>query len=140
MTDFIPFFFLSRFLLLARTPLCWMDLKMQVLRWKKQRFVLLFQRLWGNWKTDNQEAYNNMMYVIMCSTVLCHIIEICLQARLNEIITSGVKTVQSNGISPWMADGSGLPSNASELLPKLVTALNLLVYIMYRSSILHLVE
>lgn len=79
------------------------------------------------------------MYVIMCSTVLCHIIEIYLQARLNEIITSGVKT-QSNGISPWMADGSGLPSNASELLLKLVTAFNLLVYIMYRSSILHSVE
>ncbi|XP_050380160.1 inositol hexakisphosphate and diphosphoinositol-pentakisphosphate kinase VIP1-like isoform X2 [Argentina anserina] len=43
------------------------------------------------------------------------------KARLNEIITSGAKTVQSNEISPWMADGGGLPSNALELLPKLVT-------------------
>ncbi|XP_062151257.1 inositol hexakisphosphate and diphosphoinositol-pentakisphosphate kinase VIP1-like isoform X6 [Alnus glutinosa] len=44
------------------------------------------------------------------------------KARLNEIITSGAKTVQNNGSSevPWMADGAGLPSNASELLPKLV--------------------
>ncbi|PQQ06741.1 inositol hexakisphosphate and diphosphoinositol-pentakisphosphate kinase 2 isoform X1 [Prunus yedoensis var. nudiflora] len=30
------------------------------------------------------------------------------------------KTVHSNATPPWMADGSGLPSNASELLPKLV--------------------
>uniref|UniRef100_A0A5B7AQP5 Inositol hexakisphosphate and diphosphoinositol-pentakisphosphate kinase n=1 Tax=Davidia involucrata TaxID=16924 RepID=A0A5B7AQP5_DAVIN len=44
------------------------------------------------------------------------------KARLNDIITSGVKTVHSNGSSekPWMIDGAGLPSNASELLPKLV--------------------
>ncbi|KAE8021630.1 hypothetical protein FH972_007504 [Carpinus fangiana] len=44
------------------------------------------------------------------------------KARLNEIITSGAKTVQNNGSSevPWMVDGAGLPSNASELLPKLV--------------------
>ncbi|ONI19333.1 hypothetical protein PRUPE_3G272600 [Prunus persica] len=42
------------------------------------------------------------------------------KARLNEIITSGAKTVHNNATSPWMADGSGLPSNASELLPKLV--------------------
>ncbi|PRQ53685.1 putative phosphotransferase with a phosphate group as acceptor [Rosa chinensis] len=42
------------------------------------------------------------------------------KARLNEIITSGVKTAQSNGISPWMADGGGLPPNALELLPDLV--------------------
>lgn len=48
--------------------------------------------------------------------------------RLNEIITSGVKTVHSNGSptvnsngSPlWMMDGAGLPSNAFDLLPKLV--------------------
>ncbi|GMJ09319.1 VIP1 homolog 2, ARABIDOPSIS HOMOLOG OF YEAST VIP1 2, VIP homolog 1 [Hibiscus trionum] len=45
------------------------------------------------------------------------------KARLNEIITSGVRTTHSNVTSecPWMADGAGLPSNASELLPKLVT-------------------
>ncbi|XP_004302363.1 PREDICTED: inositol hexakisphosphate and diphosphoinositol-pentakisphosphate kinase 2-like isoform X2 [Fragaria vesca subsp. vesca] len=43
------------------------------------------------------------------------------KARLNEIITSGVKPAQSNGTSPWMSDGGGLPSNALELLPKLVT-------------------
>ena len=43
-----------------------------------------------------------------------------LQARLNEIITSGAKTVLNNGSPPWMADGAGLPSNAFELLPKLV--------------------
>ncbi|XP_059449630.1 inositol hexakisphosphate and diphosphoinositol-pentakisphosphate kinase VIP2-like isoform X2 [Corylus avellana] len=44
------------------------------------------------------------------------------KARLNEIITSGAKTVQNNGSSevPWMVDGAGLSSNASELLPKLV--------------------
>lgn len=45
------------------------------------------------------------------------------KARLNEIIISAAKTVHSNGTSecPWMTDGAGLPSNASELLPKLVT-------------------
>ncbi|KAK8672605.1 hypothetical protein V6N13_110970 [Hibiscus sabdariffa] len=45
------------------------------------------------------------------------------KARLNEIITSGVKTTHSNATSecPWMADGAGLPSNAPELLSKLVT-------------------
>ncbi|KAJ6926915.1 inositol hexakisphosphate and diphosphoinositol-pentakisphosphate kinase VIP2-like isoform X1 [Populus alba x Populus x berolinensis] len=44
------------------------------------------------------------------------------KARLNEIITSVAKIVNSNGSSecPWMTDGAGLPSNASELLPKLV--------------------
>ncbi|KAL3813340.1 hypothetical protein ACJIZ3_014608 [Penstemon smallii] len=43
------------------------------------------------------------------------------KARLNEIITSGTKAVHSNGLleKPWMADGAGLPTNASELLPKL---------------------
>ncbi|KAL5095968.1 hypothetical protein RYX36_000295 [Vicia faba] len=44
------------------------------------------------------------------------------KARLNEIITSSLKTVHSDE-SPefsWMIDGAGLPSNASELLPKLV--------------------
>ncbi|KAL6325331.1 hypothetical protein AAG906_023176 [Vitis piasezkii] len=43
------------------------------------------------------------------------------KARLNEIITSGAKN-HTNGSSdvPWMTDGGGLPSNASELLPKLV--------------------
>ncbi|XP_024027955.1 inositol hexakisphosphate and diphosphoinositol-pentakisphosphate kinase VIP2 isoform X3 [Morus notabilis] len=40
--------------------------------------------------------------------------------RLNEIITSGAKTVDSNGSPLWMMDGAGLPSNAFELLPKLV--------------------
>ncbi|XP_020211346.1 inositol hexakisphosphate and diphosphoinositol-pentakisphosphate kinase VIP2 isoform X1 [Cajanus cajan] len=45
------------------------------------------------------------------------------KARLNEIITSSSKTIHSNG-SPefsWMVDGAGLPPNASELLPKLVS-------------------
>ncbi|KAK6928282.1 Histidine phosphatase superfamily, clade-2 [Dillenia turbinata] len=44
------------------------------------------------------------------------------KARLNEIITCGAKAVQSNGSPefPWMVDGAGLPSNASELLPNLV--------------------
>ncbi|KAF3444746.1 hypothetical protein FNV43_RR14439 [Rhamnella rubrinervis] len=42
------------------------------------------------------------------------------KARLNEIITSGAKTVHNNGSPPWLADGAGLPSNAFELLPKLV--------------------
>ncbi|XP_039009838.1 inositol hexakisphosphate and diphosphoinositol-pentakisphosphate kinase VIP2-like isoform X2 [Hibiscus syriacus] len=45
------------------------------------------------------------------------------KSRLNEIITSGVRSAHSNVTSecPWMTDGAGLPSNASELLPKLVT-------------------
>ncbi|KAI7741396.1 hypothetical protein M8C21_000856 [Ambrosia artemisiifolia] len=44
------------------------------------------------------------------------------KARLNELITSGVKAAQANGFSkqPWMVDGAGLPVNASELLPTLV--------------------
>ncbi|XP_030469938.1 inositol hexakisphosphate and diphosphoinositol-pentakisphosphate kinase VIP2-like isoform X1 [Syzygium oleosum] len=44
------------------------------------------------------------------------------KAMLNEIITTGVSKGSSNGSSelPWMADGVGLPSNASELLPELV--------------------
>ncbi|XP_027153017.1 inositol hexakisphosphate and diphosphoinositol-pentakisphosphate kinase VIP2 isoform X4 [Coffea eugenioides] len=44
------------------------------------------------------------------------------KTRLHEIITSGVKAVHENGSSekPWMVDGAGLPSNASELLPELV--------------------
>ncbi|XP_035547617.1 inositol hexakisphosphate and diphosphoinositol-pentakisphosphate kinase VIP2-like isoform X1 [Juglans regia] len=44
------------------------------------------------------------------------------KTRLNEIITSGAKTVQNDesSESPWMVDGAGLPSDASELLPKLV--------------------
>ncbi|XP_059670273.1 inositol hexakisphosphate and diphosphoinositol-pentakisphosphate kinase VIP2-like isoform X2 [Cornus florida] len=44
------------------------------------------------------------------------------KAKLSEIITSGRKTVHSNGSSdkPWMVDGAGLPSNASGLLPNLV--------------------
>lgn len=49
-----------------------------------------------------------------------------LQHRLNEIITSGAKTVQNDesSESPWMVDGAGLPSNASELLTKLVITLS----------------
>ncbi|XP_027353223.1 inositol hexakisphosphate and diphosphoinositol-pentakisphosphate kinase VIP2-like isoform X4 [Abrus precatorius] len=45
------------------------------------------------------------------------------KARLNEIITSSSNTLINNG-SPefsWMVDGAGLPPNASELLPKLVS-------------------
>ncbi|KAL6587509.1 Inositol hexakisphosphate and diphosphoinositol-pentakisphosphate kinase vip2 [Orobanche minor] len=44
------------------------------------------------------------------------------KSRLNEIITSGIKAVQSSDLleKPWMADGAGLPPDASELLPKLV--------------------
>ncbi|KAE8661319.1 hypothetical protein F3Y22_tig00113726pilonHSYRG00196 [Hibiscus syriacus] len=50
-------------------------------------------------------------------------IDIIGYARLNEIITYGVRTTHSNVTfeCPWMIDGAGLPSNASELLPKLVT-------------------
>ena len=41
---------------------------------------------------------------------------------MNELITSGAKTVDSDGSPefPWTVDGAGLPPNASELLPKLV--------------------
>ncbi|PWA72426.1 ATP-grasp fold, Histidine phosphatase superfamily [Artemisia annua] len=44
------------------------------------------------------------------------------KARLNELITSGEKLVQTDGSSekPWMIDGAGIPPNASELLPELV--------------------
>ncbi|RAL46853.1 hypothetical protein DM860_005132 [Cuscuta australis] len=44
------------------------------------------------------------------------------KARLNEIVTSGTRTLHSNGSSekPWMVDGAGVPSNASVLLPELV--------------------
>uniref|UniRef100_A0A6N2NGD0 Inositol hexakisphosphate and diphosphoinositol-pentakisphosphate kinase n=2 Tax=Salix TaxID=40685 RepID=A0A6N2NGD0_SALVM len=43
------------------------------------------------------------------------------KARLNGIITSVAKIVNSNGYSecPWVTDGAGLPSNASELLRNL---------------------
>ncbi|CAN1162845.1 Inositol hexakisphosphate and diphosphoinositol-pentakisphosphate kinase VIP2, partial [Linum perenne] len=43
------------------------------------------------------------------------------KARLNEMITSSVKTTISNVSSdcPWMTDGAGLPPNASELLHNL---------------------
>ncbi|KAL1554807.1 Inositol hexakisphosphate and diphosphoinositol-pentakisphosphate kinase vip2, variant 2 [Salvia divinorum] len=43
------------------------------------------------------------------------------KARLNEIITSGMKSIHNScPEKPWMVDGAGLPANASELLPKLV--------------------
>ncbi|CAA3005816.1 inositol hexakisphosphate and diphosphoinositol-pentakisphosphate kinase 2-like isoform X4 [Olea europaea subsp. europaea] len=44
------------------------------------------------------------------------------KARLNEIITSGAKAINSSAFTekPWMVDGAGLPPNASELLSKLV--------------------
>ncbi|KAI7731148.1 hypothetical protein M8C21_006556, partial [Ambrosia artemisiifolia] len=44
------------------------------------------------------------------------------KARLNDLITSGVKAARANGLSkkPWMVDGAGLPLNAAELLPTLV--------------------
>ncbi|KAH6804980.1 Phosphoglycerate mutase-like family protein [Perilla frutescens var. frutescens] len=43
------------------------------------------------------------------------------KAKLNEIITSGMKAAHSSSPEkPWMVDGAGLPANASELLPKLV--------------------
>ncbi|XP_031281002.1 inositol hexakisphosphate and diphosphoinositol-pentakisphosphate kinase VIP2-like [Pistacia vera] len=44
------------------------------------------------------------------------------KARLNDIIINGSNKSHRNGSSefPWMADGVGLPHNASELLPKLV--------------------
>ncbi|KAH6792068.1 Phosphoglycerate mutase-like family protein [Perilla frutescens var. hirtella] len=45
------------------------------------------------------------------------------KARLNEIITSENKTVQSSDLpeeKPWMVDGCGVPLNSSELLQELV--------------------
>ncbi|CAI9277381.1 unnamed protein product [Lactuca saligna] len=45
------------------------------------------------------------------------------KARLNELITTGVKAAQANELSnkkPWMVDGAGLPLNAADLLPTLV--------------------
>nr|GLL26625.1 inositol hexakisphosphate and diphosphoinositol-pentakisphosphate kinase 2 isoform X1 [Ipomoea trifida] len=44
------------------------------------------------------------------------------KAKLNEIITSGATSVHSTGSSekPWMVDGAGVSSNASQLLPRLV--------------------
>ncbi|PKA60978.1 inositol hexakisphosphate/diphosphoinositol-pentakisphosphate kinase [Apostasia shenzhenica] len=43
------------------------------------------------------------------------------KGRLHEIITSEKKSVNSRRCAefPWMVDGAGLPSNASELLPKM---------------------
>lgn len=45
-----------------------------------------------------------------------------LQARLQEIIISNIKSEVINGCleAPWMVDGAGVPSNASQLLPKMV--------------------
>jgi len=45
------------------------------------------------------------------------------QARLNDMITSSANTVESNGSHefPWTVDGAGIPPNASELLPELVS-------------------
>lgn len=44
---------------------------------------------------------------------------------MNEIITSSTKADHSSGFSefPWMIDGAGLPPNAAELLPKLVSTI-----------------
>ncbi|CAJ1946909.1 unnamed protein product [Sphenostylis stenocarpa] len=44
------------------------------------------------------------------------------KARLNEIVTSNGKTVDSNGSPefPWTVDGAGVPPNSSELLSNLV--------------------
>lgn len=61
-----------------------------------------------------------LYYVVNPNSDYFHTCILNLQARLNEIITSGAKTVHNNGSPPWMADGAGLPSNAFELLPKLV--------------------
>ena len=69
---------------------------------------------------------DGLYYVLILVMILFHFPPFnSFQARLNEIITSGAKTVQNNGSSevPWMVDGAGLPSNASELLPKLVITL-----------------
>lgn len=47
----------------------------------------------------------------------------CSQAKLREMITSETKPVQNTGCEeyPWMVDGAGLPPNAYELLPKMVS-------------------
>ncbi|XP_047952812.1 inositol hexakisphosphate and diphosphoinositol-pentakisphosphate kinase VIP2-like isoform X1 [Salvia hispanica] len=45
------------------------------------------------------------------------------KARLHEIITSHNDTIESTdppGEKPWMVDGSGVPPNASQLLPEIV--------------------
>ncbi|XP_019185501.1 PREDICTED: inositol hexakisphosphate and diphosphoinositol-pentakisphosphate kinase 1-like isoform X2 [Ipomoea nil] len=44
------------------------------------------------------------------------------KARLNQIVTSGSRTIHNNGssVQPWMVDGAGVPSNAHELLRELV--------------------
>ncbi|XP_078171087.1 inositol hexakisphosphate and diphosphoinositol-pentakisphosphate kinase VIP2-like [Carex rostrata] len=43
------------------------------------------------------------------------------KARLQEIIISNIKSEVINGCleAPWMVDGAGVPSNASQLLPKM---------------------
>ncbi|XP_020092340.1 inositol hexakisphosphate and diphosphoinositol-pentakisphosphate kinase 2-like [Ananas comosus] len=45
------------------------------------------------------------------------------KARLHDIIISESKALNGNGSVqfPWMVDGAGLPTNASQLLPKLAT-------------------
>ncbi|KAL1538650.1 Inositol hexakisphosphate and diphosphoinositol-pentakisphosphate kinase vip2 [Salvia divinorum] len=43
------------------------------------------------------------------------------KARLNEIITSDeIQSTDPPGEKPWMVDGSGVPPNASQLLPEIV--------------------
>lgn len=45
-----------------------------------------------------------------------------LQARLQEIISSNTESEDTDGCleAPWMVDGAAVPSNASQLLPKMV--------------------
>lgn len=57
-----------------------------------------------------------------------------LQARLNEIVTSGTKMIHEHGSSeefPWMTDGAGLPPNAHEVLRELVLTLFHLLLVHY---------
>lgn len=66
--------------------------------------------------------FKNLDLSVLTALSVCLLSLNFVQARLNEIITSGMKTIHTNGSSdcPWMVDGAGLPPNASELLSKLV--------------------
>lgn len=64
------------------------------------------------------------------------------QAKLNEIITAGATAVHSTGSSekPWMVDGAGVSSNASELLPRLVKLIQNYCYELRTHSFMNLAD
>lgn len=74
-------------------------------------------------------------FILSTSNMLIALMSLlALQARLNEIVTSGTKMIHEHGSSeefPWMTDGAGLPPNAHELLRELVLRLLHLLFVHY---------